>query len=176
MQEDDWPVSRTQIPVISFAGTSNTGKTTLIERLIPALKAKGIRVATVKHHHGAFDADVPGKDTYRHKKAGATATIISGPGKIALVSDVEGDLPLHEIAQRYVKNADILIAEGFKSEKVPKIEVYRKTGETGPVCLADPELLALVTDEEVVGIKPSLPVFRTDDIVGIVEFIFSRFF
>jgi molybdopterin-guanine dinucleotide biosynthesis protein MobB len=165
-------MGRGSIPLISIAGSSNTGKTTLIELLIPLFKARGLRIATIKHHHRDFNIDIPGKDTFRHKEAGAATTIIAGSGKIALVADLPEELSLSEIVSRYVRDVDIIIVEGFKKEKIPKIEVFRKTGAAeGPVCLADPELLALVTDEEIAA---AVPVFRTDEISGLAEFILSR--
>jgi molybdopterin-guanine dinucleotide biosynthesis adapter protein len=160
-----------RIPVVSIVGTSNTGKTTLIEGIIPKLVAMGLKVATIKHHFGGFDIDIPGKDSYRHKQAGAATTIITAPGKIALVADLRGDLSLAEVMSRYVRDVDILIAEGYKGEPVAKIEVYRKKTTEGPVCLNDPNLLALVTDEEITA---SVPVFKADDVAGVTALIVSR--
>lgn len=160
-----------RIPVVSIVGTSKTGKTTLIEGIIPRLITMGLKVATIKHHFSGFDIDIPGKDTYRHKQAGAATTIITAPGKVALVADVQGDPSLAEVMSRYVRDVDILIAEGYKGEEVPKIEVYRKKTMDGPVCLDDPNLLALVTDVEMVA---PVPVFRADDVAGVTALIVSR--
>ena len=161
------------IPYLAFVGRSNTGKTTVIERLIPILVEKGIRVAVIKHHPHDFDIDIPGKDTYRYKKAGATMSVLASPRKIAVVKDTEDELTLKEIISRYVSDVDFLIIEGFKKENVPKIEVFqRKEGADLPVRWGDKNLIALVTDESV---ETSLPVFLRNDIQGIARFIIDRF-
>lgn len=162
-----------KIPYLSFVGRSNTGKTTVIERLIPVLVEKGIRVAVIKHHHDDFDIDIPGKDTYRYKKAGATMSILASPNKVAVVEDTETELALPEIISRYVHGVDLLIIEGFKREQVPKIEVFQRKEEGSlPVCMDDRDLMAIVTDEPM---GTSLPVFSRDDIYGIAQFIVKRF-
>lgn len=162
-----------KVPYLSFVGRSNTGKTTVIERLIPILVGKGIKVAVIKHHPHDFDIDIPGKDTYRYKKAGAIMSILASPRKIAIVKDTEDELPLAEIMSRYVSGVDLLIIEGFKKEDVPKIEVFqRKEGADLPVRWGDRNLMAIVTDEPM---ETSLPVFSRDDIHGIARFIVDRF-
>ena len=159
------------IPVISIVGRSKTGKTTLIEKVIPLLTGVGIRVATAKHHHYDFEIDVPGKDTYRHKKAGARTVIISAPGKIAVVKDTDGDLPLDEIRAKYMDGVDLLIAEGYKKEKIPKIEVFPKREEIDPVCIDDTNLLAIVTD---IPFGFRVPVFQRDDVDAVAGFIIAK--
>lgn len=162
-----------KVPYLSFVGRSNTGKTTVIERLIPILVEKGIKVAVIKHHHHDFDIDIPGKDTYRYKKAGARMSVLASPNKVAVVEDTETELSLSEIISRYVHGADLLIIEGFKREQVPKIEVFqRKEEENQPVCMGDKNLIAIVTDE---SMETLLPVFSRDDIQGIARFIIDRF-
>jgi len=166
-------MAREGIPCFSFVGRSNTGKTTVIERLIPILVGKGIKVAVIKHHPHDFEIDIPGKDTYRYKKAGAMVSILASPRKIAIVKDTEDELTLTEIVSRYVSDVDLLIIEGFKKEDVPKIEVFqRKEGADLPVRWGDKNLIALITDESV---KTSLPVFLRNDIQGIAQFIINRF-
>jgi len=161
------------IPVLSFVGRSNTGKTTVIERLIPMLVEKGIKVAVIKHHPHDFEIDIPGKDTYRYKKAGATTTILASPGKVAVVEETDTEFTLAEVIARYVRDVDLLIVEGFKRERVPKIEVFqRKADGDAPVCGGDENLLAVITDEPVVT---SLPVFSRNDIQGVAEFVIDRF-
>ncbi|MBA4417910.1 MAG: molybdopterin-guanine dinucleotide biosynthesis protein B [Syntrophus sp. (in: bacteria)] len=157
------------IPVIAFVGHANSGKTTIIEKLIPLFSSRGIRVAVIKHHHlHDFEIDIPGKDTFRYKKAGAVSTIIASPGKIALVTDVEGDLPVEEIILRYVMDADLIIVEGYKKAAIPKIEVYIHEEGGTPVCHGDKNLMALITDQ---SIEYGLPRFLRNDIEGIAEFI-----
>lgn len=160
------------IPSFSFVGRSNTGKTTVIERLIPILVGKGIKIAVIKHHPHDFDIDIPGKDTYRYKQAGATMSILASPRKIAVIKDTEKEFTLAEIQSRYVTDVDLLIVEGFKREDIPKIEVFqRKEGDNLPVCWGDKNLMAIITDEPV---ETSLPVFSRDDIQGVAQFIVNR--
>jgi molybdopterin-guanine dinucleotide biosynthesis adapter protein len=167
-------MARCSQPVVVVVGRSNTGKTTLIERILPVLSAKGLRIAVVKHRsHGGFDVDTPGKDTYRYKEAGAATAIISGLGRVALVTDVEGELPLAEIICRYAHHADLIIAEGYKAAALPKIEVFReKSRGDAPVCLHDPNLVALVTEEK---ITTHVPIFSPHDALGVADFILARF-
>ena len=160
------------IPVISIVGRSKTGKTTFIERLIPLLKKKGLKVATIKHLHHDFEFDRPGKDTYRHKQAGAKITVISSPEKIALIEDVEKELSLEQIQSRYISGVDILITEGYKKESMPKIEIYQRKEGDKPVCINDKNLIAIVTDEQ---IDLSVPTFLRDDVEGVAGFIVSSF-
>jgi len=166
-------MAKESIPYFSFVGRSNTGKTTVIERLIPILVGKGLKVAVIKHHPHDFEIDIPGKDTYRYKQAGATMSILASPGKVAVVEDTETELTLEEIITRYIHDVNLLIVEGFKREEIPKIEVFqRKEGADMPVCAEDKNLIAVITDE---SIDTLLPVFARDDVGGVAEFILSRF-
>ncbi len=166
-------MAKESIPYFSFVGRSNTGKTTVIERLIPILVGKGLKVAVIKHHPHDFEIDIPGKDTYRYKQAGATMSILASPGKVAVVEDTEAELTLEEIITRYIHDVNLLIVEGFKREEIPKIEVFqRKEGADMPVCAEDKNLIAVITDE---SIDTPLPVFARDDVGGVAEFILSRF-
>jgi len=164
--------TKRDIPILSFVGRSKTGKTTLIEKLIPLLNERNLEVAVIKHHHRDFEIDIPGKDTYRHKKAGAHAVIISSPEKIALVEDTGRDLSIEEIVSKYGIDADIILTEGFKNADMPKIEVYGNTKDMPPVCINDKNLLAVVSD---LPVEVSVPVFSRDDIEGIADFLLSRF-
>jgi molybdopterin-guanine dinucleotide biosynthesis protein B len=166
-------MERIGIPLVSFVGRSNTGKTTVIERLIPILRERGLKVAIIKHHPHDFEIDKPGKDTYRYKQAGAVMAILASPHKVAVVEDTETELTLEEIITRYIHDVDLLIVEGFKREEIPKIEVFqRKEGADMPVCAEDKNLIAVITDE---SIDTLLPVFARDDVGGVAEFILSRF-
>ena len=158
-------------PVISIVGRSKTGKTTVIERVIPLIRERGLRIAVIKHHHRDFDMDIPGKDTYRHKAAGASMVVISSPAKLALVEDTEEDLLPREIVSRYVHDVDLVIIEGFKWADYPKMEVFSLSRSPEPVCLGDPNLLAVITDE---SFETTLPLFRRDDVGDIADFIVSR--
>lgn len=161
-------MAQNSITVLSVVGRSKTGKTTLIEKLIPLLKRKGLRIATIKHHHNDFEIDREGKDTYRHKAAGAKAVILSSPAQIALVTDVEKELDVQEIIQRYIHDVDLVITEGYKSESFPKIEVFKWKEDFLPVCLNDGSLIALVTDKPV---NAPVKQFLRDDIEGVAELI-----
>jgi len=157
-------------PLIGIVGTSKVGKTTLIERLIPILKEKGIAVAVIKHHPHDFDIDIPGKDTHRLKAAGAKTTVISSPKKIAIVSDVKKEFLPNEIVSRFVDGVDLVIVEGYKKEKIPKIEIFRHKKDKNPVCADDAYLIAFVTDS---CFKTDKPVFLLDEVQKIAEFIMN---
>jgi molybdopterin-guanine dinucleotide biosynthesis adapter protein len=161
-------MTTTKIPLISIVGTSKSGKTTFIEKLIPVLRGKGLRIATIKHHHSDFEIDRVGKDTYRHKMAGSSTVILSSPQKIALVKDVEKEVSLGEIVSRYIDDADIIITEGYKKEETPKIEIFRHAKKVSPLCLHDKTILAVVTD---IHIDKDIPQFSLDDVEGVAKFI-----
>ncbi len=112
--------------VVSFIGKSGTGKTTLIEKLIKILSGKNYRVSTIKHTDHKIKADIEGKDSWRHKNAGAFSTMLVSNYSMAFFSDVKGGLTLEDIAARFFQNSDIIIIEGFKDLKTPKIELFRK--------------------------------------------------
>lgn len=155
------------IPIVCIVGRSKSGKTVLIERLIPELNRRGLRVATVKHHHGDFEIDQKGKDSWRHRAAGAHTAVISSPQKVALVADVAQDLPLEEVVERYIREVDIVIAEGYKGGDHPKIEVFRKAIHPEPLAPTLKNLIAVVGDPVTTQV-PSLPF---DDIQGLVALI-----
>ncbi|MCX7966436.1 MAG: molybdopterin-guanine dinucleotide biosynthesis protein B [Syntrophorhabdaceae bacterium] len=157
--------------IIAIVGTSKVGKTTLIERLIPKFKEKGIEVAVIKHHPHDFDIDIPGKDTHRLKTAGAKTTIISSPKKIAMVSDVKKEIMPYEIVKKFIDDVDLVIVEGYKREKIPKIEVFRNKRDAKPVCANDPHLIAFATDKHFPSDKP---VFLLNDVEGIAQFIIAH--
>jgi molybdopterin-guanine dinucleotide biosynthesis protein B len=161
------------LPIIAFVGHSNTGKTTLIERLIPVLKAQGLRVGVVKHRRGDFEIDVAGKDSYRYREAGAEISVIAGPRRVALVRETDRELALEEILSGYLHGVDLVILEGRKDEKVPKIEVVRSDEKGKLLCAGDPNLLAVVAD---VPIDAPVPLFRRDDLGGLAAFVVSQTF
>lgn len=157
-------------PVISIVGKSESGKTTLIEKLIPALKRRGYRVGIVKHAHHGFDIDHQGKDSYRHKQAGASSVMIVSPGRIAMIKDAPGER-LDDLLT-FFEDVDLLITEGFKRDKAPKIEIFRAERHRHPACLNDDTLVAMVSDTPM-GVE--VPQFATADIEAIAEFIVSDF-
>jgi cyclic pyranopterin phosphate synthase len=152
------------IPVIAFAAWSGTGKTTLIEKLVAALKARGLRVAVVKHDAHRFEIDRAGKDSWRFTQAGADVVLISSPEKTAMVA--QRPATLRELLGS-VRDVDLILVEGYKNEDLPQIGVSRAA--TGKGLPADPSrYLAVVTDEP---IKTDRPVFAPDDIGAITRFI-----
>ena len=153
-------------PIISVIGKSNSGKTTLIEKLLGELRRRGYRVATIKHSHHSFEIDQPGKDTWRHLQAGSEATAISSPDKIVLMKPVTEELTLDEIAHLFGEDYDIILAEGFKQGKAPKIEVYRR--EVGPPFDTVSKLIAIVTDDP---LKTKTRQFSLQDVKGLADLL-----
>ena len=159
------------VPILTFVGRSNSGKTTLIERLLPELVRAGYRVATVKHAGHGFDLDTEGKDSWRHKRAGASTVVVVSKGSLALFSDVPDQVKVEEIRDRFVdQQMDLIIAEGWKSEGYPKIVVIR--GQLGEVPISPDGLLAVVSNEPI-----DLPVacLHPDDIPAIAELVMRHF-
>ena len=155
--------------IVSFvARSSNSGKTTLIEKVVGILKARGLRVTVVKHASAGFELDKPGKDSWRFRQAGADAVVLVGPGCMALVKNISREPSPEELA-RVAGDADIVIQEGFKHSAMNRIEVFR-TGISGdrPLCLDDPSFLALVSDRP---FEVTIPRFDWNDAEGVAEFI-----
>lgn len=159
-----------RVPVVAFVGKSDSGKTTVVEKVVTELVSRGWRVATVKHHVHDFDIDVPGKDSYRHAKAGASVSMVSSPDKFAVIRNVERELTLDEIADE-ARDVDILIAEGFKRTSRVRIEVSRSERSTGLISTAE-ELLGLVTDH---ASLPGVPTFDLEDANGVADLIERTF-
>ncbi|MCK9273568.1 MAG: molybdopterin-guanine dinucleotide biosynthesis protein B [Syntrophales bacterium] len=159
-------------PILSIVGKSNSGKTTLIEKMIPLFVAKGYRIATIKHNRHGFDIDHEGKDSWRHKKAGAFASVIASPGKAALVEDTGKDLRIEELAERYIRDADLILAEGFKDNPFPKIEVSRKESHHALLCTKKDNLIAIAADAIY---DKDVPLYDINDIEGLVLLIEEKF-
>ena len=156
-------------PVVSIVGRSESGKTTLIETLIPELRRRGYRIGTIKHTHHALDIDQTGKDSSRHRAAGAQTVILASSGQIAMIKATPSDSVAGLI--KYFDDVDLLITEGYKREKTPKIEVLRAEVHTELLCRNDPGLIAVATDAD---ITVNVPVFRLDDAAPIAAFIEQR--
>ena len=165
---------RTKIPaIVCIVGGSESGKTTLMEKLIPELKRRGVRVGTIKHHMDGFEMDRPGKDSWRHKQAGSVTTIISSPHRIGMVTDVDHDYDPDELASFFLSSgADVILAEGYKGGNKPKVEIFRPEVHEKPLCLEDENLIALITDVEM---ELRVPRFATDDARGLAHFLIKRF-
>jgi len=165
-------MNSTRPPILLIvAGRSGSGKTTVLERLIPELKNKGLKIGTIKHHHGGFEMDIPGKDSWRHKLAGAEKTIVSSPNRIGIVMDADHDHSPDELAQ-FLSGMDIILAEGYKTENLPKVEIFRKDIHERPLCLQDKNLIAMITDAE---LDLTVPRFGLDNIKELADFIASHF-
>jgi len=161
-----------KIPVICIVGKSKSGKTTLIEKLIRELTKRGFQIGTVKHSVHGFDLDIEGKDSYRHKKAGASFVLISSPQKIALIKDVDREFTLEELEEKFIEDVDLILVEGFKRSSYPKIEVFRKDFCEELLCSEDENLIAVVSDKK---LNLNLPFFRPDEISRLADFIVERF-
>ena len=159
------------IPVVLIVGKSGSGKTRLLQKLITVLAQRGLRAGTIKHAGHGFEMDMPGKDSRRHRQAGAVTTIISSPSGIGMLRDVNHDHKPIELLE-FFPDVDIVIAEGYKRESLPKIEVFRPEVHKTPVCKGDKNLLALVSEA---GIDLNVPRFSPDDINKITDFLINRF-
>ena len=161
-------------PAFGVAGWKNSGKTTLATRLVAELAKRGYTVTAIKHAHHSFDIDHPGRDSYRLREAGARRVILSSPKRWALMHEL-GDSP--EVSLSYLLSkagpCDLVLVEGFKRERFPKIEI-RRDGAGSRQPLTDvPDIVALASDRpgEETG---TLPIFHLDDVLGIADFI-SRY-
>jgi molybdopterin-guanine dinucleotide biosynthesis adapter protein len=134
--------------VVGFAGFSGSGKTTLVERLIPALKLRGLRVSVVKHAHHKFDIDHPGKDTYRHREAGAFEVVVASDQRLALIREFErpAQLTVHHLIAELYEGVDWVLVEGFKESNLQKIEVWRAASGKPALYPDDDFIVAIVTD------------------------------
>ena len=155
--------------IFGFAGWSGSGKTTLIEKLIPLFVARGLRVSLIKHAHHTFDVDQPGKDSYRHRHAGCSEVLVSSSRRWALVHELRGAVEpgFAELLER-LSPCDLVLIEGFKRERVPKLEVYRAVTGEPMLHPQDPDIVAIASDQRV---ETGLPQFDLDDAPGIATFV-----
>lgn len=156
--------------IISVVGKSGSGKTTLIEKLIPELKKRGYRIGIIKHAHHGFDIDKKGKDSWRHKEAGADTVLVASPGKIAMVKNDKYD-SLDGLA-KYFDDVDLVITEGYKREDKPKIEVFRTGRHKEPLCSNVNNLIAFVTDSD---IDLNVPKFGLEEIEELADWLEKRY-
>jgi molybdopterin-guanine dinucleotide biosynthesis protein B len=133
---------------VGFAGFSGSGKTTLVERLIPALKLRGLRVSVVKHAHHNFDIDHPGKDSYRHREAGAFEVVIASDRRLALVREFErpAQLTVHHLIAELYTGVDWVLVEGFKGSDLLKVEVWRADAGKPAMYPDDDFIVAVASD------------------------------
>jgi molybdopterin-guanine dinucleotide biosynthesis protein MobB len=159
--------------VIGVVGWKNNGKTTMVVRLVEHLTARGYRVSTVKHAHHSVDIDQPGKDSWRHRQAGASEVVLATGRRWALVHELrdEPEPPLEAILAK-LSPVDLVIVEGFKRFPHPKIEVHRRDRATPLIAWEDPAVVAVASDEPITDLDR--PVFDLDDIEGIARFVLER--
>lgn len=158
-------------PVVSVVGKSNSGKTTFIIKLIAELKARGLKVAILKHNVHGFEIDHPGKDTYRHAEAGADTVAIASKHKLAIIQSLEEERPVEDIVTQIAPGHDLVLTEGYKRGPYPKIEVSRR-GHSDELISSKQELIALVTDNTFAIDRPH---FGLDDAVAVADFLQQRF-
>lgn len=162
--------------VVSIVGKSNSGKTTVLEKLVKELTRRGYRIGTIKHDAHSFDIDHPGKDSYRHFHAGSRMSMIISPEKIALVKRLKKPIKLKDAVRQYFrqKDVDLVITEGFKRQDKPKIEVVRQKISDTPICTRRDKLIAFITNVNIKGFK-GLPRFKLNAVRAIADFIEKKF-
>ena len=155
--------------VFGLAGWSGSGKTTLAEKLINVFSERGLTIATIKHAHHKFDADMPGKDSWRHRKAGADQVLVSSAMRSAHFIEHARKEPSLEMLLAKLNPCDIVLVEGFKKEAIPKLEIYRGELELSPLYPEDPHIIALISDTPPEDC--SLPILASENIDIIADFI-----
>lgn len=156
------------VPVLTFVGLSGTGKTTFLEKLIPELKGRGLRLAVLKHDAHQFEMDKPGKDTWRFTQAGADVVAISNQGKFAMIERTPRQLTLAELIGR-LPDVDLVLTEGYKRSRVKKIELHR-AALGNPIISQPEELLAILTDEP---LDLPVPQLCLEDVCGCADLILN---
>lgn len=158
--------------VFGIAGWSGSGKTTLIEKLIPEFRRRGRSVSVIKHAHHGFDLDRPGKDSYRHREAGATQVLMLSGQRWVLMHELrDAPEPTLDEQLRLLSPCDVVLIEGFKAAPVPKIEVYRPENGKPPLWPENPHIVAVATDAQP---QTALPVLPLNEPAPIVDFILER--
>ncbi len=155
--------------IFGFAGWSGSGKTTLIEKLIPRFVGAGLRVSLIKHAHHSFDVDQPGKDSYRHRHAGASEVLVTSSRRWVLMHELRGaqEPPFEEQVKRFAP-CDLLLVEGFKHAPIPKLEVWRAAPGEPLLHPKDPHIVAVASDAK---IQTRLPLLDLNDDAAIARFI-----
>ena len=160
--------------VVGFAGFSGSGKTTLVERLIPALRLRGLRVSVIKHAHHSFDIDHPGKDTWRHREAGAFEVVVASDRRLALMREFEqpAQLSVHHLIAELYDGVDWVLVEGFKQSNLLKMEVWRASAGKPARYMEDDFVVAIATDSPVALPEPTLrPVLDLGDPDGVAQWL-----
>jgi len=163
------------LKVVSFVAKSGTGKTTLLEKVIVQLKARGYKLGVIKHDAHRFDIDHPGKDSHRLTAAGADTMLISSPEKLAIVKKHAESPPVEELLATYFNDVDIVLTEGFKKSSMPKIEINRQERSATLLCRGeehDPTLVAVASDAK---LDLDVPVLDLNDAEAVADFIEEKF-
>jgi molybdopterin-guanine dinucleotide biosynthesis protein B len=163
----------TPMRIIGLAGWSGSGKTTLITKLIPALRARGLRVSTLKHAHHGFDLDKPGKDSFVHRESGATEVIISSARRWAVLHELR-DEPEWNMVDLVAKMSpvDLVLVEGFKRDAFPKLEIHRAANGKPLLYPDDPHIVAVACDTKLDGVK--IPLADLNDIEAIADLLLDQ--
>lgn len=163
---------------LGVVGWSGSGKTTLLVALLPLLRGRGLRVSTVKHAHHGFDLDRPGKDSFRHREAGAHEVLVASGARWALLHEVDGPEPSLPELLRRLDPVDLVLVEGFKSHPFPKLEVHRPALGKAPLWPDDSSVLAVATDAVLAASVPQLPLGQPEIIVEwilkLIDFVPKR--
>jgi len=163
--------------VIGFAGYSGSGKTTLVEKLIPALKQRGLRVSVIKHAHHKFDIDHPGKDTFRHREAGAFEVVVASQNRLALMREFEqpSELTVHQLIAELYEGVDWVLVEGFKHSDLLKIEVWRASSNKPNRYMDDDFVVAIATDSpDQLPVATLRPVLDLNDAEAVANFLVNN--
>jgi len=160
--------------IFGVVGWSGSGKTTLVTSLIPELVGRGLRISTVKHTHHDIEIDKPGKDSHRHREAGATEVLVTSPRRWALIHELhEASEPDVESLIRRMSAVDLVLVEGFKSHRFAKLEVHRPSLGKPLLAASDPSVVAVASDQPL--LETALPVLPLDDVGAIATFIMAHF-
>ena len=155
--------------VFGFAGWSGSGKTTLIEQLIPRFTQRGLKISLIKHAHHNFDVDKPGKDSYRHREAGCQEVLVSSGRRWVLMHELRGaEEPTLDQQISRISPCDLLLIEGYKTDPLPKLEIYREENAKPFLYPQDHHIVGIASD---VPVKSTLPVFDLNDHQAIARFV-----
>jgi molybdopterin-guanine dinucleotide biosynthesis protein B len=159
--------------IIGLAGWSGAGKTTLLTKVIPRIVARGLKVSTLKHAHHGFDVDQPGKDSHSHRMAGASEVLVSSSVRWALVHELRGDAEIGlAVLIEKLAPVDLVLVEGYKRERHPKLEIYRAALGKPPLFPDDPAIVAVASDQPLPQAK--IPVVDRDDVESIADLLVAR--
>jgi molybdopterin-guanine dinucleotide biosynthesis protein B len=157
--------------VFSIVGEHGSGKTTVIEGLVAELTGLGLRVGTVKHDVHGFQMDREGKDSFRHKAAGAVVSLVSSPWQVGMVRDTGHDHTVTELVERFLHGVDLVLTEDYHHERWPKVEVHRRTTGKPLRCAGDETVIALVSDEV---LPVDVPVLGFDQIPELARLLLEH--